>query len=813
MRICQDQLADCFATEVVSDPVAYAELLVHFAKERCFPCIAAALTMTQGRSKLARRVLSLLDDNRKLSTICRRPIVAALFVALALLAICLSTLDFRRARAQEPQTTAGELAATAQNSAATSIPQTDSSQFSKFSLQATQYSAKPGFDIDGDRLPAGAVARLGTKSFRPGQENEGRDIDRLTFLPDSQTIIRMTNQGGLQYWDSSTGKLQKQTLIADHNIQASACTPDGHWVVVGSYRTDEARREYVSSFELIDTQSKNDPLKWEVVDDPFDRLAISPDGRTVAWGRNKISLFDVASQTELSGRKIEGGQLGALCFSPDGKMLAIGGPGKVLLWNWAGKEEPRSVIVPGYPRFGPQTVRIVSFSPDGKLIAAGTNRIVLADTETGKVVRSVTVSGAESWGLDSLAFSPDGKQLAVNAAGGATLWDVANGNLARRLRHPAGSASNLVFSPDGRRLAGNTFYLGATCVWNLETGEPIGADRPGHFLPANTLRFFNHDQQLASAGDDGTIRIWNLANSSQARAMHPLGWIRAMDVSPDGKYVVSSSLDDTVRLWETTTGREIYRLPGHGRMGGTRAVHFSPDGKQFVSWGDDMRMVRWDVATGKALQEFETGSNVGVHNSPGENPFEPLAAGPRIDSATFSTDLQTLLLVGSGPQTAIRRYSAESGRELPQINRPSRFTTRAVLLPDNLHLLIAGWNPTRVINLPGGIEKPLPPTTYPVEVFNLSDERIVANREFIGHGADRVAYSPDGRLAAIAVVGEPAKIDLCAIPDLTDAGQIELPSRAGAVEFSASGTLLAASVADGTILVWDLQHLPPEPNR
>ena len=181
-----------------------------------------------------------------------------------------------------------------------------------------------------------------------------------------------------------------------------------------------------------------------------------------------------------------------------------------------------------------------------------------------------------------------------------------------------------------------------------------------------------------------------------------------------------------------------------------------------------------------------------------------------LTALTFSTDLQTLLLVGSGPQTAIRRYSAESGRELPQINRPSRFTTRAVLLPDNLHLLIAGWNPTRVINLPGGIEKPLPPTTYPVEVFNLSDERIVANREFIGHGADRVAYSPDGRLAAIAVVGEPAKIDLCAIPDLTDAGQIELPSRAGAVEFSASGTLLAASVADGTILVWDLQHLPPQ---
>ena len=98
MRICQDQLADCFATEVVSDPVAYAELLVHFAKERCFPCTAAALTMTQGQSKLARRVLSLLDEKRNLSTICRRPIVAAFFIALVLLALGLQRHSISAAR-------------------------------------------------------------------------------------------------------------------------------------------------------------------------------------------------------------------------------------------------------------------------------------------------------------------------------------------------------------------------------------------------------------------------------------------------------------------------------------------------------------------------------------------------------------------------------------------------------------------------------------------------------------------------------------------------------------------------------------------
>src|SRR5205085_2385828 len=108
-----------------------------------------------------------------------------------------------------------------------------------------------------------------------------------------------------------------------------------------------------------------------------------------------------------------------------------------------------------------------------------------------------------------------------------------------------------------------------------------------------------------------TVRIWNLAESRQERCMehvrHEHAWscmIRGMDVSPDGKYVASSSNDDTVRLWETATGREVYRLPGHGHYGGYRALRFTPDGKQFASWGDDMRVYFWEVATGKATEEL-----------------------------------------------------------------------------------------------------------------------------------------------------------------------------------------------------------------
>ncbi len=80
-------------------------------------------------------------------------------------------------------------------------------------------------------------------------------------------------------------------------------------------------------------------------------------------------------------------------------------------------------------------------------------------------------------------------------------------------------------------------------------------------------------------------------------------WVRAIAVSPDGRFLASSSLDDFVRLWDLSSGKEVYKLPGHGLHGGRRTVGFTPDGRRFLSWGDDLYLRIWDVQTGKVLIE------------------------------------------------------------------------------------------------------------------------------------------------------------------------------------------------------------------
>ena len=86
---------------------------------------------------------------------------------------------------------------------------------------------------------------------------------------------------------------------------------------------------------------------------------------------------------------------------------------------------------------------------------------------------------------------------------------------------------------------------------------------------------------------------------------------------------------------------------------------------------------------------------------------------------------------------------------------------------------------------------------------------MIANIDIAGGFPGPTAFSPDARLAAIAVADEPPRIELRRVPDLSEVARIELPSRAHAVELSHSGKLLAASVADSTVFVWDLDHLPP----
>jgi hypothetical protein len=110
---------------------------------------------------------------------------------------------------------------------------------------------------------------------------------------------------------------------------------------------------------------------------------------------------------------------------------------------------------------------------------------------------------------------------------------------------------------------------------------------------------------VVSGSEDNTVRLWDLVTGKEVRRFtgHE-GSVNSVAVTPDGKYVVSGSTDETVRVWDLATGKEkeVQRFRGHKYAVSSVAV--TPDGKYVVSGSWDNTVRLWDLATGKEVRRF-----------------------------------------------------------------------------------------------------------------------------------------------------------------------------------------------------------------
>jgi WD40 repeat protein len=664
--------------------------------------------------------------------------------------------------------------------------------------------------------PAGLIARLGTTQYRTSKHSVG-----LGFLADGRTLVETTADGWLQYWDSASGSLTRSHRFAQPgvSVRAAAQTPDGSLIAICAFHFDEEQRKNDGWIELLDAKTGAQQLRFPFEDSVGERVAISPDGHTIVGdGRTKLRVVDVGSATEVVARNLDQNSAQSLCFSPDGQMLAMGTStklGNLLLWKWTTTEEPHWISL-GSDRRRVAHVLSVAFAPDGASLAAGLDGqnegVVLIDLASGGITRRFSVEGVSHLYPRRVVFSSDGKHLAAsidysNSGGGVALWDAASGKLVHRLEVPYGSMESLAFSQNGRLLAGAGGFATGLGVWNVATGERLGRELPGHAASPSIVRFFPGDKQLATSGDDGTIRLWDVANSRPIRVITPerspnksLGWIRELDVSPDGNYVLSSSLDDTVRLWEASTGREVYRLPGHGRLGGRRAVRFTSDSKRFASWGDDLQAYLWDVATGAAVAEYRGPSGT------------DLPAGPRgalamvANNGWLSPDASRLLVTSTGNGYI---FDTATGKELAKFSFGADRTMGLAISTDNRRFLYSSLGSPRRIPMQGGNQRITASKTHLVELRDLSDGQVLRQNELTEGLPGVIALPPDGTRAAICVRGDRSRVVILRVPELDQVAEVEcalgLPQ---AVEFSHSGKLLAVSLADTTVAVLDLDQLP-----
>jgi hypothetical protein len=129
-------------------------------------------------------------------------------------------------------------------------------------------------------------------------------------------------------------------------------------------------------------------------------------------------------------------------------------------------------------------------------------------------------------------------------------------------------------------------------------------DLEGHTSDVTACAVMPDGRHVVSTSHDKTLKIWEPATGRTLATLEGhAGYVTACAVTPDGRHVVSASADKTLRVWELATGRTLATLEGHA--GYVTACAVTPDGRRVVSASVDKMLKVWELATGRALATLE----------------------------------------------------------------------------------------------------------------------------------------------------------------------------------------------------------------
>ncbi|HJQ26435.1 MAG TPA: protein kinase [Blastocatellia bacterium] len=269
---------------------------------------------------------------------------------------------------------------------------------------------------------------------------------------------------------------------------------------------------------------------------------------------------------------------------------------------------------------------------------------------------------------------------------------------------------------------------------------------------------------LASGGEDNTARIWDAVTG---RELHRLigheQWVFAVAFSPDGKRLATASGDHTAKLWDVETGAEVFTLVGHTQR--VNAVVFSPDGKRLFTASHDATVKIWDSATGREIGSLKKGLD-------------------HIVSLALSPDGRRLAVTY---RDQVNLWDATTGTELASFKGHTDQINSVKFSPDGKWLVTASSDKT-------------------ARLWDAASGKALA--EFKGHASwvDCVAFSRDGK--TIATSGNDRTIKLWDVASGQELGSLRGHLRpVESLVFSANGLRLVSASHDHTVKVWDISNL------
>jgi WD40 repeat protein/predicted Ser/Thr protein kinase len=594
-------------------------------------------------------------------------------------------------------------------------------------------------------------------------------------------------------------------------------------------------------------------LHWQT--SPVTALAFCPDGKHLAVATRDGTVYEVGAPDRHESETLQPSLIAhpVIAFAADGKTLAVAAQDRTVRLLDAADGQTRAVL-----RGALNAARALAVAADGRAVAA-----ISASDHTVHLWE--TAPGGKQWAVAEaqatcVAFSSSGTALAVGTQRGSILLlEPGSGSVRGTLPSRNPTVEAVTFSPDGRTLAsaGSGGFLE---LWDLSRGVIPTASVASQRLDreVSCLAYFPNGRSLVTGEENGTVLFWQATGNRLERARGPLqlgGAPGRLDVSRDGKNLLTHTLTGDVRLFDTTTLVSSWRLPLRARGPLGPCVALSPVRDNLALVGPDgifqlCDLDGWKVQTVPGQppwavrslvfspdgKELITGSDAPRRMMQGFTKF-PLPRKP----------YESIALYGGG--TTVRVWDVANGEERAGPAGPATMVPphQVALSPDG-RILAAGGTDGSVTLWDRGTNRRLT-RLFAGPTAKLYAQGIEAARQGVPvnpiypESLRSLAFSRDGRLVTASTQGvvkvweadswgearafscdARALAFVCFAPSgelvTTNGGQVQFrdprtgavqihlgdPTRAAitCVAFTADGTLLATAHRDRHVRLWEL---------